>query len=401
MMNSYSAMTTSITRIKHVSLQHAVSFRLCSESMLGVPRSIILDGVISYGGSTGYGFELVQKAFGEYYERNHFFTAVPITSQKSLEQIVPGIHQNKLSSLCRKNQDDFFTEHDFSFTTVYNLFTRTPVDYFFNAISLRGVKQDVEKLNVTDSCGCATHTTQEAALHNALIEFLERQALLGSWLSNRYRYAINPEVLRDLSPYTSLVENILDNGELHIFEIGHDLPGYNIVMFYFSHSATDAVQYSVGSKTSGSLADAITSAFAELYQCYTFLYSAVFKPTNLSGKAGSGYHLAFTKYNTQATKLIIPYLQKNIEFEIKTLDEVRAFPTFEHVELLKGLQLISSEVYFYHYYEAALKLHFIKVLSPDFFPHMSLDKLFDLNMLYAQKLGITMDNAYLELLPFP
>ena len=272
---------------------------------------------------------------------------------------------------------------------------------FFNAISLRGVKQDVEKLNVTDSCGCATHTTQEAALHNALIEFLERQALLGSWLSNRYRYAINPEVLRDLSPYTSLVENILDNGELHIFEIGHDLPGYNIVMFYFSHSATDAVQYSVGSKTSGSLADAITSAFAELYQCYTFLYSAVFKPTNLSGKAGSGYHLAFTKYNTQATKLIIPYLQKNIEFEIKTLDEVRAFPTFEHVELLKGLQLISSEVYFYHYYEAALKLHFIKVLSPDFFPHMSLDKLFDLNMLYAQKLGITMDNAYLELLPFP
>lgn len=396
-----SLLKTSIMKTKHASLQHATSFNLSSEGMLSVPRSVILNGIVSYGGSTGFGLDLTQKAFGEYYERNHFFTSVAITSEKKLSEIQPEIHQKKLRSLCNGQTSNAIAEHRFAFTKVYNLFNSSPCDYFFNAISLHGVKSDATFLNVTDSCACASHTTKELALYQSLIEFLERQSLIGSWVSKTYRYSINPLVLKELSPYASLVDKLLENGDIYIFENGNHLPGYNIIMFYFAHSAADAVQYSVGSKSAGSLSTALASAFEELYQCYTFLYSAVFKPTNLENKPGAGYHLAFTGYNTQKTKLIIPFLEHIKPFKINTFADINALPTIGFQDMLQTLKGLTPNIYFYYHYEKALGLHFTKIFSPDFFSHMSLNKALNLSNLYAQKLNITQDNAYLEKLPFP
>jgi hypothetical protein len=392
---------TSIIKTKHASLQHATAFNLSSEGMLSVPRSVILNGIVSYGGSTGFGLDLTQKAFGEYYERNHFFTSVPITSEKKLAEIQPPTHQKKLRSLCHDTLSHGVAEHRFTFTKVYNLFDTLPYDYFFNAISLHGIKSDANFLNVTDSCACASHTKKELALYQSLIEFLERQSLIGSWISKTYRYSINPSVLKELSPYTSLVDKLLENGDVYIFEIGNYLPGYNIIMFYFSHSSADAVQYSVGSKSAGSLSMALASAFEELYQCYTFLYGAVFKPTNLENKPGAGYHLAFTGYNTQKTKSIIPFLEQIRTFKINTIADIKALPTFNFQDMLSTLNELTPNIYFYYHHEKALQLHFTKLVSPDFFSHMSLNKALNLNNLYAQKLNITQDNAYLEKLPFP
>lgn len=394
-------LNTSIIKTKHASLQHATAFNLSSEGMLSVPRSVILNGIVSYGGSTGFGLELTQKAFGEYYERNHFFTSVPITSEKKLADIQPKAHQNKLRTLCNNNSSDVLEEHRFALTKVYNLFDESPCDYFFNAISLHGIKSDATFLHVTDSCACASHITKEQALYQSMIEFLERQSLIGSWVSKTYRYTINPSILKELSPYACLVEKLLENGDIYIFENGNHLPGYNVIMFYFSHSSADAVQYSVGSKSAASLSAALTSAFEELYQCYTFLYSAVFKPTNLENKPGAGYHQAFTAYNTAQTKLIIPFLEQIKAFKINTIADIDALPTFSFAEMLQVLKQLTPNIYFYYYYEKALQLHFTKIFSPDFFSHMSLNKALNLNNLYPQKLNITQDNAYLEKLPFP
>jgi hypothetical protein len=401
MSNLNQLLKTSIIKTKHASLQHPTAFSLSSEGMLSAPRSIILNGVVSYGGSTGFGLELTQKAFGEYYERNHFFTSVPITSKKTLAETQPESHQKKLRSLCNASASSAFTEHQFTFTDVYNLFDETPCDYFFNAISLHGIKADTTFLNVTDSCACASHITKERALYQSMIEFLERQSLIGSWVSKTYRYTINPQLLKELSPYDCLVEKLLENGDIYIFENGNHLPGYSVIMFYFSHCSTDAVQYSVGSKSASSLSAALTSAFEELYQCYTFLYSAVFKPTNLENKPGAGYHLAFTTYNTANTKSIIPFLENIRAFKINTAADLLTLPTYSFQDMLLGLQQLTPNVYFYHYYEKSLQLHFTKIFSPDFFSHMSLNKALNLNNLYAQKLNITPDNAYLEKLPFP
>lgn len=393
-------LNTSITKVKHISLQHPSSFRLCGDGILSTPRSIILDGIISYGGSTGSGLNVIQKAFGEYYERNHFFTSVPITSQKTLDEITPLTHQKKLRSLCQAQHEGLNTHH-FALTTVKNIFTQESVDYFYNAISLKTLKEDKKWLLRTDSCGCATHLTKDAALLSSLVEFIERQALIGSWLSKRYRYSINPCVLQSLTPYTTLYQTMSDNGQFYIYELGNHLGGYSVVMFYFSNSEKDIVQYATGCKTSTSLAKALAGAFEELYQCYTFLYSSAFKSTNLIDKAGSGYHQAFTAFNNQNTRSIIPYLNDSNDFDIQTRADVHAFSTTNYHELLNSLKQTSSDIFFYHFYEEPLKLHFVKIFSPDFFSHMSLTHDLNINNAYAKKIGITMDNAYLQALPFP
>lgn len=397
----FQLMNTHVRKVKHLSLQHPVSFRMCRDGLLSVPRSVMLDGIISYGGSTGTSLSLISKAFGEYYERNHFFTAVPLTSQKSLVAITAKTHREKLKSLCWAGDEEAFFHHPFSFTTVYNLFDNTPHDYLFNAISLRQVKQDIPYLLPTDSCGCASHPIKEQALYHSLMEFLERQALIGSWLSKQYRYAINPQLLREITPYTWLVEQLLENGELYIFENGNALPGYSVVMFYFSHSDQEAVQYAVGSKSGESLIGVLKSAFEELYQCYSFLYSAVFKPTNLEHKAGAGYHLAFLDYNTIQTKAIIPFLHSTTGYDLNNLSDIYALPNITYNDMLASIQQLTTAMYYYHYNDKALGLHFTKIISPDFFAHMALDKPLNLTNFYAQQLTISPDNAYLTKLPFP
>ena len=401
MSSSGQLINTSINKTKHASLQHATSFSLCSEGMLSVPRSVILNGIISYGGSTGYSLNLTNKAFGEYYERNHFFTSVPITSEKILAQIQPQTHQKKLALLCDEGNSEPLATHRFALTTVYNIFDETPFDYFFNAISLHGIKADAAFLHVTDSCGCASHVSRELALYQSMMEFLERQSLIGSWLSKTYRYTINPLLLINLSPYGCLVEKLLENGDIYIFENGNHLPGYNVIMFYFSHNPKDAVQYSVGSKSAVSLADALIAALEELYQCYSFLYNAAFKPTNLEHKAGAGYHMVFAGYNNQETKLKIPFFNEHRAFRINTMDDINALPIMSYQDMLLGIKKITPNLYYYHHYEKALQLHFTKIFSPDFFSHMSINKPMNFNHLYAKKLNITKENAYTEMLPFP
>lgn len=388
-------------RATHASLQHPVKFKLCTESFLSVPRSAVVDGIISYGGSTGIGFNLPRKAYGEFFERNHFFTTVPIDSQKALLDVTPAAYQEKLLTLCLPADKEQLLQHHFSFTTVYNLFDDSPHDYFFNAISLNGVKGDAPYLNFSDSCACACHPIKEKALHCALMEFLERQALLGSWLSQTCQYAINPELLKSLTPYANLTEKLLENGELYIVEINNKLPGYTVMMFYFADSEKDIVQYSVGAKSGLSLAEALTSALEELYQCYTFLYNLESTNNQLENKAGSGYHVTFQQYNNRETKAKIPFIQQNVEFKINDLDDIRSARTFTYQEVLSDLAKLSQQIFYYHYYEHVLNLHYIKILSPDFFAHMSLTKSLNLDNLYAKATNITRETAYLERIPFP
>lgn len=390
---------------KHLSLQHPTSLKYFDNNTLSAPRSLVLDGTISYGGSSGYGVTLINKAYGEYWERNHFQTAVPITSQKRLEDVYPLAHRNKLLSLCSAGDDAGITNelnnHLFSLSTVYNLFDEQPYDYFYNAISLHTLHKDALFLGMTDSIACASHPLKKQALYHSLVEFLERQSLVGSWISKTHRYSINPGVLGEITPYTHLYRALIDNGDLYLFEIGNQLPGYSVIIFYFAHSAEDIVQYAVGSKSGLSLDEAINSAFDELYQTYTMLYQTKSSAHQFENKAGSSYHAMFPRFNTQRTKELIPYFDGVAEHKINTRSELNALPVFSFKEVLSELKEFSPDIFFYHYYEPAIKLHFTKILSYDFFAHMSLGKQLRLDGLYAKKLNITADNAYLAPLPFP
>jgi len=384
----------------HASTQHALKMKLCMESLLSVPRSVVIDGLISYGGSTGSGLELPAKSFSEFFERNHLFTKVPVDAYCTLEKIQPDTYRDKLIKLCnpKKTIKDCYS-HSFAMTEVNQLLNHQPQYYFHNAISLIGHKNDMKFLNVSDSCACAAHPEKEKAIYNSLMEFIERQALLGSWLTKRHRYRINPELLKVVTPYTDLVDRLLDNGELYIYENGLNLPAYTIIMFYFSHSSKDLVQYSIGSSSGLTLGEALHTSLVELYQCYAFLYNTE-SSAGLEDKAGSGYHLKFQKCNHQKTKEKIPFINENEPFSVSTEKDLYAKHAYTFEEVLSALAATSQDIYYYHCYEPALKLHFTKVMSPDYFAHMSLPAL-NLDNAYAKKCGISRENAYFEPIPFP
>ena len=232
------------------------------------------------------------------------------------------------------------------------------------------------------------------------MEFIERQALLGSWLSKSYLYAINPALLKEVTPYADLTENLMTHGNLYIFANGIDLPAHTVIMFYFANSEKDMVQYSIGSSSGLSLQEALTSSLEELYQCYSFLYNQECS-TGLENKAGSGYHLSFQQCNYAGVKSTIPFFEQEMRYEIKTMDELQAQKIYHYEEILAELQSISADIFYYHFYEPALNLHFTKILSPDFFAHMSLTQGLNFDNVYAKRIGITKENAYLTKIPFP
>ena len=390
-------------KVSHASIQHAVKLKLCTESLLSVPKSLIIDGVISYGGSTSIGLKLLYKSYGEFHERNHLFTRIPVDHQKKLNEVTPASHREKLLSLCQLTDDAKKQQalaHQFSFTTVHNLFDDSARDYFYNAISLNGKKHDNKFINFSDSCACAAHPQKDKALYNSLMEFVERQALLGSWLSKTYQYTINPAILREITPYTELVDLLMDNGELVIVQNGNQLPGHTVIIFYFSHSADDLVQYSIGSSSGLTLEEALLSSLEELYQCYSFLYNSE-SSEGLEDKAGAGYHLEFQKCNRQSIRETIPFMQDLRPFQINTMQDLQQLKIYTYEEVLDELSSISKEIYYYHAYDAALKLHYTKIMSPDFFAHMSLNNKLNIENDYAKRLNITTDNAFLGKIPFP
>jgi ribosomal protein S12 methylthiotransferase accessory factor YcaO len=388
----------------HASMRYPTRIKLFANNALSTPRTIGVDGVMSYGGGTGKGLDLPRKAFGEYFERNHFFTSIPVTSIHTLAEVKSDKLRAKLANCLNqiKFSDQDPLDHEFSFTHVKNLITGHDAEYFYNAVSLNGAKSDGYFYNFNDSCSCAVHITKEKALENSLLEFLERQALVGSWVSSTYSYAINSNILREISPYTELVENFLKNGEIYIFENGVNLPGYSTIMFYFARSKDDMVQYSVGSSAGMSLAEALNSSFEELWQCYLFQYNAE-NSKGLEDRSGSGYHLSFQKCNHAGIRDIIPFLSKDSDicYEIDTIDDIKQKPIYSFDQVVSELADISSDIFYYHHYEAALGLHYSKIVSPDFFAHMALEQRLNLINNYSQSLNITKENAYVEKIPFP
>jgi len=393
-----------ICRESHAALHYPIQTKLFSNHLVNTPRSLGVDGVIGYGGATGTGLNLIKKAYGEFLERTHFFTAVQVTTQSTLSIVKPKL-ATKLYSLCnqlKSHNTPPIEQHSFHLTQVNNLFNDEPEYYLYNLISLNGKKWDMPFIAFNDSCSCATHSSKKESLRSSLNEFLERQALIGSWAAKQYRYLINPELLQEITPYRDLAFNLLENGELYVFENGLNLPGYSIIIFYFSKSKQDIVQYSVGSGAHFTLKAALNSAFEELWQCYTFQYNSE-NTASLEDKAGSEYHLNFQQCNHIDTKNKIPFLENidNKPFDIQELTDINDHKDFTWEEVMHNLAKISSDIYYYHHYDSCTQMHYTKILSPDFFSHMSVDKKLNYDNTYARTLSLTAENAFKQKIPFP
>jgi hypothetical protein len=396
---------TPVFRSLHASLSYPIQMKLFTSHLVHTPRSMGCDGVIGYGGGTGVGFDMARKAYGEFLERNHFFCSVPVSARKRLEELEDKELCSKLLNMCRQVQihDQGLENHSFNMAPVIRLHDKKKCDYLYNAVSLNPIRDDAGYLRYNDSCSCATHHNLEKALANSLKEYIERQALVGSWMSKRYRYAVDAEVLMAITPFTHLIEQLIDNGSLYIYENAINLPGYSIIIFYFSKSSDDLVQYSVGASAGFSLEDALHGALNELWQCYCFQYNSE-SSTTLNEKAGSDYHLNFQQCNHQDTRKLIPFIEPTcqpVEGVIQSYDDLKRLKRFSLSDVVAQFNRFTKQLYYYHGIDETLGMHYVKMLSPDFFMHMAVDKKINLEQEYARSLGLDYKNAYRERIPFP
>lgn len=137
-----------------------------------------------------------------------------------------------------------------------------------------------------------------------------------------------------------------------------------------------------------------------IYQCYSFLYNTE-GTTGLENKAGSGYHISFQQCNHAKIQETIPFNPAEKLVLINTIADIEQAKKYTYDEILIGLKELSHDIYYYHHFEPALDLHFIKILSPDCFAHMALNETLNINNSYAQRLEITRENAYWVKIPFP
>ena len=376
---------TTTNHLSHASIRSAKKTMLYLNHQWAVPRSMSIDGMLCYGGGTGVGLNLARKSFGEYYERDHFFNAVPVHQRGLIEQLVNPELWEKYTDFIRQLSAKTFRPQPLDFTQVINFKTQEPELFFYNGISLKSNPLDIALFPYSDSCACAVHNNLQASLASSLLEFIERQAFLGSWLSQQINYQIKPEVLFELTPYTQLISDLLDNGELYIFNNGLAIPGHSVVMFYFAHHKADRVQYSIGASAGFNIQDALISAFEELWQCYAFLYN-ITTTKALEEKAGSSYHMQFLQYNQRSTKEVIPYFNScRSHAALMDIKELRTQPVFSLQSMLAELISQGESLLYYHHHDQKLGLHFTKIVSPDYFAHMALDKPLNINNQYMEE----------------
>jgi ribosomal protein S12 methylthiotransferase accessory factor YcaO len=239
------------------------------------PAIFNVTGDAVVGNGSGYAQSACAGALGEYIERFHFYNEVERDVTAVLRQYNPANVEKKLLHLINqiKISPDAAENHAFDLTAVKNIYTLETFYIPSVIISLaQGDTDDRKFIPFVDSCGQAAHGTQARAYSAALKEFIERQALVGGWLSGRARHAITITEHPGLAGANKIVRMLSQHGELLGYDLSTHLPGFSFVIFYFSHDKKDNVQYSVGMATDFDAASAMRRAYNELWQSYSYMY---------------------------------------------------------------------------------------------------------------------------------
>lgn len=370
-----------------------------------MPLNAAFEGEAIQGSGCGYGQSSLQGAMGEFVERRHFFTEVPTNVIGKIHEHNNREDAEKLYSVINqiKNTSDQPEDFNFQLVKVSNIFDQHEVLLPKRFVSLGKVTLEDEKfIPLMDSSGIATHSSVEKSRRSSLNEFIERQALVGSWLGGGQIYQYDASVLFQISDIERLAKELVEKGDLSIFDIGSSLSGYTIAICFFSSDARDKVQYVIGVATAESLTEALRSALMELWQDYIYIYCYKIYSTPDSASdfllyAGDTYHMSHFQDNTLETKKRIPYFDRATKKSID-LSECRHFSSDE---MLINLKSISSTIYEYRHADRYENLYYTRILSPDFYLHMSIDKPLNFVNSFSKKLGIDFLPEDRERIPFP
>lgn len=354
------------------------------------------------GNGSGFGRDAMQGAMGEYIERYHFYNEVDINITAELARLNSDSLTEKLIHQIQqiKKTSDAIAPHQFDLSEVRNIFTDLPSYVPSVMISLAHADSpDRNYIPFIDSCGQAVQTSRRLVFSAALKEFIERQALIGAWLSGNARFKVMLEQHRLLGKANKILRELQKHGILYAYELNQKLPGYSVIIFYFSGSKNDSVKYSVGMAADFNSATAITRALNELWQSYIFMYLNAEQPENLDQRYQ--YLNDLILFNHIGTKKLIPFLNKPVN-EIN-LPEFIHLPSFSEADCLDSLKKISPDLYAYERSNQLFsrKFHFCKIISPDFFLHMGIKMPLNFDNAYAKLLTINVNNMVDHPIPFP
>jgi hypothetical protein len=371
-------------------------------ALTALPSIFNISGDSVVGNGSGYGTDAFDSALGEYIERFHFYNEVTIDITAPLTHLNPPALSKKLFELIQQIQqtDVAAEQHAFDLTEVRNIFTREPAYLPTAMISLAAMdSQDRKFIPFIDSCGQAVHVTKAQAQTAAFKEFLERQALVGAWLSGKARHAIDLQPHPFLGKANQILSILQQHGALYAFDLGHHLPAYSVIIFYFAHDKKDIVQYSVGLAADFQAEDALARALNELWQSYIFMYLNADNREHLDQRYQ--YLNDLLDFNHSDTQAVIPFLQQPGE-SINVIEYLTA-KKYSEADCFQTIGEFFPYIYTYESsnYYMGKEFNFCKILSPDFFLHMGICMPLNLKNAYAKVVSLPPNLSPENPIPFP
>jgi ribosomal protein S12 methylthiotransferase accessory factor YcaO len=341
----------------------------------GYPASIYEPSVFSavdHHAVNGHGFgfdgDTHLKAIGEYLERHAAFRTIQPTHAGRLHEMAiskaeqvaleRALMQTCLPGVARAELAD----HEFKLVEVQRLATGERCLYPTVFLSLHGFSgcRDADFLPVRDTSGTAIHPDRATALRSALLEFVERQCTTAMWVSRRCNQ-ITALDEADLGHGKAAItcRQMTRDGSVTAYDISF-LEGVSVFFAEYRSCGKDRlVNFACGCAADYDAAVAVLKAFTEVWQTSLLLPQMEF----------------FGMHDYGSDKLKADFRAANRpDFELGVkVAPLRIGSRTGQATLAESLQAVSSNIYVYEksFVVSGTKLWFCRIVSPDFFVHMS------------------------------
>lgn len=357
---------------------------------------------LAQGSGVGKPLKAVCSSLGESYERNHFFHDIISTGQSCFIKKLPKVEADSCYSFLQQinNNKTGFYNHSFKTTNFVNLANgeSRELPSILLDLSHRN-SEDLKWLSVRDSTGQAGHADPESSLMASTLEFLERQALILSWLYKRPARRIEAKsALR--SPESLNIYNFFDQvGSVKLFDISIESLGIRVVLaLFFTSDSSSEVQFAIGSSGGLTLEAACDSALTELWLSYQSVRGFMSNQGNVED-VEELYLREFYKLNKASSRELFSYLDGRQKGSF-----IGKGQCCERVDqVIDRILSVTKNLYLYtaskdisgigrHYYT--------KLFSPDLFFHMNTSRNMNYDNAITRELGLSPPREK-RLIPFP
>lgn len=343
-------------------------------------KSDAVQGGFSEGSAVGAPKDAYLASLGEHRERLHFYRLGESAPYKTdylyhLGDDALTLFAEALIHRCNEtHQSRHILEHRFRLLPVWNLVDNSRAYFPEVYFSLNPRHPERGFLPLSDSTGCASHSTITQSVNAALNEFCERQSLLYHWFAGTCRGEYHWPSDIDKLPHPQLWKLFGQMGDLRVFDISL-FEGIPVVLCLYRSFSPHPVQFLISTASAVDWAGALQSAIEELWQGYCFMLGYIDSPERVE-KSGDRYIRHFVRCNHPRTVEAFAAWQKRnhpiVDYDLSH----RATGDSIHCRVEK-LQDWSNKVFAYTFqqFTGASSVYYSKVFSTDFFPFMAMDSL--------------------------